>query len=253
MLVLKILRAPEWAELRRLGATDGAPIDVADGYVHFSTPTQAQETAAKHFAGEAGLVLLGFEAEALGDALKWEVSRGGALFPHLYAKLHLADVAFAWPLPLSDGMHVFPEELAGFVDPARAQFDAFKALGRDHPIEMLNLVRLRGAAAYPAGHALHGAGTTGTEAYAAYGAESGPVFNRVGGEIIWRGSFETMLIGPAPERWDYCFIARYPSAAAFLEMVTDAAYRAAVVHRQAAVETSRLIRTAPADPKGTFG
>ena len=253
MLILKILRAPEWAELRRLGETDGAPVDRADGFIHFSTPAQAQETAAKHFAGEDDLVLLGALTAPLGDALKWEESRGGALFPHLYGELRLADIAFAWPLPLAGGMHVFPEEICGFIDPARAQFDTFKALGRDHPIEMLNLVRLRETADYPASHAFHGLGHSGAQAYAAYGAESGPVLSRVGGEIVWRGDFETMLIGPMTERWDHCFIARYPSAAAFLEMITDDAYRAAVVHRQAAVETSRLIRTRPTDPKGTFG
>jgi uncharacterized protein (DUF952 family) len=81
---------------------------VADGYVHLSTPTQAPETAAKHFAGEAGLFLLGIEADRLGDALKWEPSRGGALFPHLYRELQLPDVAWALPLPLDCGVHQFP-------------------------------------------------------------------------------------------------------------------------------------------------
>jgi len=109
MLIYKIFRPDEWAELRDTGQTAGAPIDLADGFVHFSTADQARETAAKHFAGEDGLVLLAVEAEALGDALKWEVSRGGARFPHLYAPLRLADVAWHKPLPLVDGRHAFPD------------------------------------------------------------------------------------------------------------------------------------------------
>ena len=111
MLIYKILRAPEWAELQARGATPGAPVDVADGYVHFSTAAQAAETAAKHFAGAEGLMLLALEADALGAALKWEPSRGGALFPHLYGPLRLADVLWARPLPLVDGAHRFPAEM----------------------------------------------------------------------------------------------------------------------------------------------
>ena len=111
MLIYKILRADEWAALLAQGETPGAPVDVADGYVHFSTAAQAAETAAKHFAGAEGLVLLALEAGALGDALRWEPSRGGALFPHLYGPLRLADVLWHRPLPLSGGAHVFPEEM----------------------------------------------------------------------------------------------------------------------------------------------
>ncbi len=140
-----------------------------------------------------------------------------------------------------------------FIDPDRAQFDAFKALPRDTPIEMLNLVRLRDAAAYPQGHALKGKGLSGAEAYASYGRDSGPVLTRVGGSILWRGQFETTLIGPGDEAWDHAFIARYPHAGAFLEMVTDPAYQQAVVHRQAAVLTSRLIRCGEARGGATFG
>lgn len=135
------------------------------------------------------------------------------------------------------------------VDPERAQFDAFKALPRDAPVDMLNLVRFRARAAYPADHPLHAAGLTGAQAYARYGEESGSVFRRVGGSIVWTAGFEVTLIGPAAERWDAMFVARYPSAAAFLAMVTDPVYRDAVRHRQAAVETSRLVRTTPA-PEG---
>ena len=111
MLIFKIFRSDEWQTLRREGHTTGAPIDVADGYIHFSTATQAAETAAKHFAGVDGLHLVAVEAEPLGDALKWEVSRGGAKFPHLYREMTLDDVTWAQPLPLQDGVHQFPAGL----------------------------------------------------------------------------------------------------------------------------------------------
>ncbi|MFV0475436.1 MAG: DUF1330 domain-containing protein [Pikeienuella sp.] len=134
------------------------------------------------------------------------------------------------------------------IDPTRAQFDLFKSLPRDRPVNMLNLVRLRGKAAYPDGREASGA-----EAYAAYGRESGPVFRRLGGEIIWRGAPESMLIGPEGEDWHVAFIARYPTAGAFLAMVTDPVYREAVKHRQAAVEDSRLIRMGEMEGGGGFG
>ena len=131
------------------------------------------------------------------------------------------------------------------IDPERAQFDAFKALPRDTKIHMLNLVRFKDNATYPADHPLAGRDLSGAEAYANYGQDSGAVFQRVGGSIVWRGSMEAMLIGPEGEKWDAMFVAEYPNSGAFMEMVTDPVYRQAVVHRQAAVETSRLIRTAP--------
>lgn len=143
--------------------------------------------------------------------------------------------------------------MTGHVDPTRAQFEAFKDLDRDHPIEMLNLVQLREAAAYPDDHPLAGAGLTGAAAYRNYGTESGPVLKKVGGHILYRGAFQTVLIGPGDEVWDHVFIARYPSAHAFLQMVTDPAYRRAVVHRQAGVATSRLIRCAPSETGEAFG
>lgn len=112
MLIYKIFRADEWAALEADGETLGAPVDLADGFVHFSTAEQAAETAAKHFAGADDLVLLAINSESLGDALKWEVSRGGALFPHLYRVLRRSDVLWAKPLPLVDGAHQFPEDMA---------------------------------------------------------------------------------------------------------------------------------------------
>lgn len=108
-LIYKIVDADAWAEARRVGRFDGAPVDVSDGYIHFSTGPQAPETAAKHFAGRTDLLLVAIEAKALGAALRWEPSRGGALFPHLYAPLPLDAVLWTAPLPLGpDGAHVFP-------------------------------------------------------------------------------------------------------------------------------------------------
>ena len=121
----------------------------------------------------------------------------------------------------------------GHIDPTKEIFAQFRANDRPGPIHMLNLVRLREVAAYPDGRKASGA-----EAYAAYGRESGPVFERLGGRIVWQGRFELMLIGPEAERWDHCFIAEYPSVAAFAEMIRDPVYREAVKHRQAAVEDS---------------
>ena len=111
MLIFKIFRSNEWADLRKNGETIGAPIDVADGYVHFSTAAQAPETAAKYFADVEGLFLVAVDVEAAGDALKWEKSRGDAMFPHLYRKMTLQDVVWAQPLPIKEGVHQFPAGL----------------------------------------------------------------------------------------------------------------------------------------------
>ena len=105
--IYKIFRAEEYAEFTANGETLGAPIDVADGYVHFSTAEQAAETAAKHFAGETGLKLLILEADDLGPDLVWEPSRGGQLFPHLYRVLRARDVLSAHDLPFENGQHNF--------------------------------------------------------------------------------------------------------------------------------------------------
>lgn len=132
-----------------------------------------------------------------------------------------------------------------YIDPTRAAFDTFKALPRDTPIHMLNLVRFREQAAYPEGHSHATRGLSGAEAYAEYGRTSGPIFTRLGGVVVWRGQLEAIVTGPADEHWDAAFVAQYPNAGAFLAMVTDADYKLAVVHRQAAVLTSRLERFAP--------
>jgi uncharacterized protein (DUF1330 family) len=138
--------------------------------------------------------------------------------------------------------------MTGHIDPTREVFARFRDHNRAGPIHMLNLVRLRDRAAYPDGRI-----ATGAEAYAAYGRDSGPVFMRLGGKVVWQRSLELMLIGPSDEHWDHCFIAEYPGVAAFVEMIRDPVYREAVKHRQAAVEDSRLIRLKPLATGNTFG
>lgn len=123
------------------------------------------------------------------------------------------------------------------VNPTREAFESFKALPRDTPILMLNLIHLRETAVYPDGETC-----SGVEAYRRYGELSGPIFRQLGGKILWRGHQECMLTGPTDKHWDIGFVARYPSAGAFLAMVTNADYQAIVHHRTAAVRDSRLIR-----------
>ncbi len=110
--IYKICTAAEWQQAEQAGAYRGSAVDHRDGFIHFSTAAQAAETAAKHFAGQRDLVLLSVDAAMLGDRLKWEASRGGALFPHLYGELALAAVRAVAPLPLDEsGRHQFPEGL----------------------------------------------------------------------------------------------------------------------------------------------
>lgn len=142
--------------------------------------------------------------------------------------------------------------MALFIDPSRAHFDAFKALPRDEPIHMLNLLRFRELAEYPGGHEHAGKGWSGRRAYEQYGAASGPIFRRVGGTVIWRGAFQTMVTGPEGERWDDGFVAQYPGSAAFLEMIKDPAYQLAVTNRTAALVDSRLVRFAPREAGEAF-
>src|SRR5690348_10909382 len=108
-LIYKICTAAEWRDAERAGVYRGSAVDHRDGFIHFSTAEQATETAAKHFGGQRDLVLIAVEAEVLGDQLKWEPSRGGALFPHLYGTLDPKAVLRVDSLPLDDtGRHVFP-------------------------------------------------------------------------------------------------------------------------------------------------
>ena len=109
LLVFKICPAAMWREAERAGAFLGAPLDLADGFIHFSAADQVAETARRHFAGQDDLVLVAVDAAVLGPALRWEPSRGGALFPHLYGPLPLDAVRWTEPLPrAADGRHVFP-------------------------------------------------------------------------------------------------------------------------------------------------
>lgn len=138
--------------------------------------------------------------------------------------------------------------MTAYIDPSKEDFARFREMDRAGPVHMLNLVKFRKTAAYEDGRDV-----TGAQAYRAYARESGPVFARLGGRQVWVGKPEMVLIGPSDESWDIAFIAEYPSVAAFVEMVRDPVYREAVKHRQAAVETSRLIRMQPASPGSGFG
>jgi len=109
-MIYKICDTAQWREAERLQLFRGAGIDAQDGYIHFSSADQVADTAGKHFAGMADLVLVAVDAQALGTALKWEPARGGALFPHLYGVMPLSAVCWVKPLPLAaDGRHVIPE------------------------------------------------------------------------------------------------------------------------------------------------
>lgn len=113
MLIFKILTAEQWEAFQCAGMFDGAPIDLADGFIHFSTAGQVAGTLAKHFPGATGLTLAACEAETFADALRWEPARGGELFPHLYRSLRLAEVLWAEPLELdAAGTHSLPLRLA---------------------------------------------------------------------------------------------------------------------------------------------
>lgn len=109
-MIYKICPLSIWREAERRGSFSGYEIDRHDGFIHFSTAVQLRETAARHFAGQDGLLLVAVDEAALGPALKWEPARDGSLFPHLYGDLTLAAVGWTRPLPLgADGQHLFPE------------------------------------------------------------------------------------------------------------------------------------------------
>lgn len=109
-IIFKISPSEPWRAADEAGVYTGAPIDLADGFIHFSTASQVRQTAALHFAGQANLVLAAIDTASLGDALRFEASRGGELFPHLYADLPMSAVRWTKPLPLGpDGDHIFPD------------------------------------------------------------------------------------------------------------------------------------------------
>ena len=132
-----------------------------------------------------------------------------------------------------------------FTEPWPAHFTGFLELPDDYPIDLLNLVLYRDKALYPADHPQANDGLSGAEAFRLYGEKSFPSFLEAGGQVIWSGRMEGMLIGPIMENWSLAFVARYPSATAFLKSVSHPDYKEAVVHRQAALKTSRLIRLKP--------
>jgi uncharacterized protein (DUF952 family) len=110
--IYKICGACEWDEAMHAGAFRGSRADLRDGYIHFSTGAQVAETATRHFAGQSDLVLVAVDAAALGDKLKWEPARGGALFPHLHADLPVTASLWVRPLPVdANCRHVFPTEI----------------------------------------------------------------------------------------------------------------------------------------------
>ena len=140
-----------------------------------------------------------------------------------------------------------------FIDPSPSGFAKFKELPRDEPIHMLNLLRFRDQADYPADHPNAAKGLSGQRAYQEYGRTSGPIFAKVGGSIIWRGTFQAMVTGPEDLEWHDGFIAQYPNSAAFFAMIKDPEYQQAVVNRTAALADSRLVRFAPGEGGATFG
>jgi uncharacterized protein (DUF1330 family) len=139
------------------------------------------------------------------------------------------------------------------VDPDRQAWELFKSLPRDEPIQMLNLIRLKPRAEYPADHPDHGKELTGLDAYRAYGRTTAELFKRLGGRQVWAGEPQVMVTGPQSETWDLAFIAAYPNADAFMAMVRDPDYREHVKHRTAAVADSRLLRLKPMEPGEGFG
>jgi uncharacterized protein (DUF1330 family) len=139
------------------------------------------------------------------------------------------------------------------INPTREQFKAIFGLPLDRPVLMLNLLRFRRLAEYAPGDPEHGAPqVSGIAAYARYSQAATPIFERVGGSQFWIGKPELTLIGPVEEAWDSAFIARYPTAQAFVDMLRDPEYRQATRHRTAAVADSRLIRCAALPPGKTF-
>lgn len=130
---------------------------------------------------------------------------------------------------------------------SKETWDKFKAERRPGPIYMLNLIQLREHAEYPDGRV-----STGADAYKCYSEISAPVFQELGGRIVWRGEHEMSMVGPQNEAWDIAFIAGYPSVEAFLVMMKSSIYREAMSHRQAGVQDSRLMRFGTSIPGASF-
>ncbi|MEM8987881.1 MAG: DUF1330 domain-containing protein [Pseudomonadota bacterium] len=142
--------------------------------------------------------------------------------------------------------------MTAYVNPTPEQFGAMAKLDEPGPIHMLNLLAFREKAAYADDHPFAEKGLSGAEAYQAYGAESGPIFQAVGGRIAFAWTPRVTVIGPEDERWDMAFVAEYPTVGAFIDMVKNPDYQVAVAHRNAAIENSRLIRLRPEETGAGF-
>ena len=134
-----------------------------------------------------------------------------------------------------------------YLGPSEANFALFSALPSDEPIHMVNFLKYRDQAEYPAGHEHADKGWTGRQAYEQYGQAIAVPFTKVGAKVIWRGGFQATTIGPAGETWDDFLIVQYPSAQAFMAMISDPEYQAGAVNRTAALADSRLYRTKPGE------
>lgn len=132
-----------------------------------------------------------------------------------------------------------------YIMPSEANLAAFGALPDNEPIHMLNFLRYRDHAEYPAGHENAGNGWSGQKAYEEYIKRLGPIFERIGARLVWRGAFQATTVGSPGEVWDDMLIAEYPSAKVFLEMVGDPEYQLVTINRTAALSDSRIFRTRP--------
>ncbi len=132
-----------------------------------------------------------------------------------------------------------------YIMPGEANLVAFGALPDDEPIHMLNFLKYRDKAEYPADHEHAGKGWTGQRAYEEYIEQLGPIFDRIGARLVWRSSFQATTIGSPDEVWDDMLIAEYPTAKVFLEMVGDPEYQLVTINRAAALSDSRIFRTKP--------
>ena len=132
-----------------------------------------------------------------------------------------------------------------YIMPGEANLAAFGALPDDEPIHMLNFLKYRDKAEYPADHEHAGKGWAGQRAYEEYIEQLGPIFDRIGARLVWRSSFQATTIGSPDEVWDDMLIAEYPTAKVFLEMVGDPEYQLVTINRAAALSDSRIFRTKP--------
>lgn len=142
--------------------------------------------------------------------------------------------------------------MSAYLNPARDQFKSIFGLPLDRPVMMLNLLKFRQVAAYAKDEPESGQQMSGAEAYKLYSRDATPIFEAAGGSQVWIGKGELVLIGPDADLWDLAFVARYPTAQSFVDMLKNPEYQLAVRHRNAAVSDSRLIRFSEERPGQTF-